>query len=345
MDTLEPEIKQSRIPPWAKKVIPVIVSILILYYYFRDMEWGRIVDSCSRADLLIAVLAIVIPQLITWFLGTLMVERHIRWFHGPFPFWKYFWVKGAIYILMFINVYIGGGGMLLYQQRRAQITWRKLMGIAMFRLGLVLWGMAVILIPATLAMQYFGLAEKARINMSVWWFLLIGGVAWMTEAWLFWHHKVNTGLSRLVVRDRESEFWTAFNTATRRQWLLTWAMTLPPFVLTIVSFYFLNLAFDVNVPFFEFMVVGPIALMIMDLPIAFGGFGTATIAWMTFFGDYGSPENIVALTLFLPFSRAVFRSLLGLVSLRPALREISTLSLRASQPETATPLEADTKEV
>ncbi len=120
-------------------------------------------------------------------------------------------------------------------------------------------------------------------------------------------------------------------------------MIIPPFILVVVGLYFLNLAFDIKVPLLEFLVVGPLALMVMDLPIAFSGFGTATLAWMVFFGDYGTEENIEALTLFLPFTRAALRAVIGVGSLRPALKEIGSLALAPdeNEPEAKDALEAE----
>jgi uncharacterized membrane protein YbhN (UPF0104 family) len=332
-----PEAPTGRIPPWAKKVVPVFVSLLILYYYFHDENWQELWKACRNANLWVAMAAVAIPQLIFWLFEALIYDRHITWFHGPVPFWKLFWVRGAIYILQLINTSIGGGGIFLYLQRKTLMTWRKLLGIMLFRAGLTLWGIGVLMIPATLAVHYYGLADKIVLKLYVWWPLLIFGVFWMTEAWFVWHHKKNFGLSKIVVRNRESEFWTAFRTATRSQWLLTWAITLPPFILMLVGFYFATLAFGVKVPFIEFMVVSPLAVLIMDLPVAFGGFGTATLAWMTFFGEYGVEieDDIKALTLFIPLARGITRALIGMASLRPALRDIYTLSLvsRKEEPE------------
>jgi hypothetical protein len=327
-----------RFPAWAKKAIPILVSVLILYYYFHDQDWRRLWAAATRAQLVVAVLAIVIPQLLFWFFDVLITERHMVWFHGPFSLRTFFWVRGAIYILIILNPYIGGGGILLYLQRKARITWRKLWGIMLFRFGLTMWGIGLILIPTTLAMHHYGLAEKARINMGAWWALLVFGFAWMVEAWIFWHHKKRFGLSKVVAPNPESEFWTAFRLATRRRWLLTWVMAMPPFLLFMIGCYFLALAFEVRIPFLEFMVVSPLVMVIADLPIAFAGFGTTTLAWVTFFGDYGSAEDLAALTLFFPFARGICRSLIGLVSLRPALQDLATISLaprtEAEQPAT-----------
>jgi len=319
----------ARIPPWAKKVLPLLVSALILYYYFHDQDWLALWAATRRANLWLAVAAIVLPQVCFWVLDVYLTERTMVWFHGPFPLKNYFWVRGAIYILSIVNYGLSGGGVLLYLQRRGQISWRKLFGILLFRLGLAMWAIVLFLIPATLAMHYYGLAEKAKINLWVWWALLIFGLGWMIEAWFVWHHHLLFGLSKIVVRDRESEFWTAFRLATRGQWLWTGFLSLAPLLFFLLGYYALTWAFDVKVPFWLFMALSPLAMLIVDLPIAFSGFGTATLAWMTFFGDYGSPEDIAALSLFLPMVTALCRALIGLVSLRPALADLATLSAPA----------------
>lgn len=315
----------ARIPVWVKRVIPILVSVLILYYYFHNQDWPKLLAAAQRAHLTLAVLAIGIPQLVFWFFEVLITERHIVWFHGPFQFKTFFWVRGAIYLLTMVSPSVGGGGVLVYLWRKVRITWTKLWGIVLFRFGLTMWGISVLLIPTTLAMHYYGLSEKARTNMWIWWGILIFGLAWMVEAWFYWHHKKRFGLSQVIARNPEREFWTAFRIATRKQWLLTWAMGIPPFILYLIGVYFLSLAFEVKVPFLEFMVFSPLVMAIADIPIAFSGFGTTTMAFVIFFGDYGSAESIAALTLFLPFARATFRALIGLVSLRPALQDINTL--------------------
>ncbi len=325
MAELEP-FPAARIPGWIKRVVPVVVSALILYYYFRDQDWAGLWASVKGAHLVLGVLSLAAPQLLFWFFDVLIVERHLTWFHGPFSWRDYLWARGAIYILQLANTAVGGiGGVLLYIKRKSCITWKKLMGILLFRFGLTLWGIGIFMIPATLAIHHYGLADKVRLNLWAWWALLIFGVVYLVQSWVTWHHDKHFGLSKLVVRDKDSEFWTAFRTASRRQWFLTWAMALPPFFLMLAGFYFTALAFGIEIPLVEFMVLSPLFLLIMDLPIAFAGFGTATMAWMVFFGDYGSEEAIAAVTLFIPFVRGASRSMIGLVSLSPAIKELDKL--------------------
>lgn len=319
------ETSASGLSTWAKRIVPLLVSLFILSYYFHDQDWDKLKKAAVDSNLWLAVMALLIPQLIHWVAETYLQERHMNWFHEPFSFRDLFWVKGAIYILSFVNTALGGGGLLVYIQAKAEITWRKLMGIVLFRIGLLLWGIAVIMVPATVAMHYYGYTEKAGINMYAWWGFIVFGVVYLVNGWMTWHHGTHFGLSKFVVRDRDSEFWTAFRVATKKQWFITWALTVPVLLISVLGLYFLARAFGIEIPFLQFMVVGPLMLLVMDLPIAFGNFGTATLAWMIFFGDFGDEDTIKALTLFLPFTRSAIRALIGMVSLNRAIKEINLL--------------------
>jgi hypothetical protein len=328
----------DRIPTWAKRAIPIGVSVLILFYYFHRQNWGLLWSAVTRANFMLAILAVLFPQLVFWFFEVLVVERHVRWFHGPFPFRTFFWVRGAIYLLFMVNPSLGIGGVLLYLWRKARITWSKLWGMVLFRYGLLLWGLCVLLVPTTIAMHYYGFYKHTRIGIWIWWCLMIFALYWLIEAWLYWHHNRRFGIGTLVVHDQGQEFWTAFRLATRKQWWLTWAMEIPPFLLFLTGIYFLSMAFEVRIPFLRFMVFSPLVVAIADLPIAFAGFGSTTLAFALFFKEYGSAEAIAALSLFLPFARATFRVLIGFVSLRSALLDINALLQRPSTETKETPV-------
>lgn len=307
-------------------VLPLAVSVGILYYCLAGQDWQALAAAAARANLWLAIPAIVVPQLISWALGALAVQRSIVWFHGPFPLRTYFWVRGVGYILTFINSALGVGGLMLYQQRKARIGWAKLTGIGFFRVALGLWGIALVMIPSTLLMQSAGLGAATQLNLYAWWALLAFGTAWLVEAWLTWHHGISLGLSKAVSRGGRGEFWSAFRESKPRHWWLMWAIFLPQYAGLLVGYYFLNRAFGIDAPFVETLVSMPFAILVMDLPIAFAGFGTATLAWVTFFGAYGSEADITALTLALPTARLLTRALVGVVSLRPGLRDLRTLS-------------------
>jgi hypothetical protein len=327
-----------KVSEWDRKVLPVLVSAAVLGFYLREVEWQKLAEASRRANLTVAFAAVVAPQVFSWFMGALMVERTLHWFHGPFPLKAYFWVRGASYILAFVNNALHGGGLFLYQKFRADISWIKLLGVLLFRLGLFLWSVGLVMIPATAALHQYGLAEKAfgsQTMIRVWWAILIfPGVLFLLGNWLYWFRGIDfTGLGRLIVRNRSHEFWTAFRCSRPRHWLLLWAIALPQLFLAVLCAQLLNLAFGIRAPWVEAAVVLPFAFVVMDLPIAFSGFGTMTLAWMTFFGDYGSLESITALTLFVPVARILCRAAIGAVSLKPALSEINALLRPAGKEE------------
>lgn len=318
-----PRTRAERI---VRGLIPPAVSAAILYYFLRDQDWVALGQAAMRANLALAIPAIIIPQLVSWVLGTVVVERTFRWFHAPFPWLTYFWVRGAGYILSFVNTALGAGGLMLYQQRRARIGWSKLWGIVLFRVGLGLWGIVLVMIPCTLLMQQEGLGARTGLDLDIWWAVLAFGAAWLAEAWLHFHHGIELGFSRRIEGRRGLEFWTAFRTSTPRHWVLMWLYVLPQYFSMVIGYYFLNLAFGIDAPFVETLVSMPFAFLIMELPIAFSGFGTATLAWTTFFGSYGDPNDIAALTLALPSGRLLTRAAIGALSLGPGMRELSRMA-------------------
>ena len=159
--------KKSRIPGWIKKVVPLLVSAFILYYYFADQDWAELKAATRQVNIPLAFFAVVIPQLIFWCFEVLITERHFTWYYKPFPWKSYVWARGAMYLLMMINTTLGGGGIVLYLQRKTGVSWPRLMGIGLFRLGLTLWAIQLLMIPATLAMHHYGVTEKVNVNMWV----------------------------------------------------------------------------------------------------------------------------------------------------------------------------------
>jgi hypothetical protein len=325
--------KSTLVKTLTRRVLPAVISVAILVYYFRNQEWEKLLQSTENANIWLAVLAILIPQLIFWYVEAMAVHKSFEWFHGPFPFWDYFWVKGTGYILLFINTALGASGILIYQKVKADISMERFLGILLFRSAMLMWGVCIASIPFTLALHYYGHAGLFGNWIYAWWALLIFGAYWFIEAWIVWHYKKSFGIAAIIANQRENDFWTAFHNSKPKHWIYMWAMMFPPFFITLIGYYFVTIAFNVDVPFFYFIVVIPMAIAIMDLPIAFAGFGTATIAWNAFFGDYGTAADIAALTLFIPICRTGVRILMGIISIKPAADEIGTLMDARKQSE------------
>ncbi len=338
-----------RVSPWDRTALPILISAGIIFYNLSELKWADVWSAGASANLWLALPSVAVPHIAWWFLSTLLTERYFKWFHGPFPYWKYFWVHGSVHMLDFINPAVSGGVNLIYQKQKSQIGWFKLLGMVLFYHLIPLGMMAFLLVPLTLTWHYYGLYEvvgKFQLDgyvygwlwIYVWWAILLFGIYWFTEAWFSFHRSGRLiGVTRLFFlftrlllgEEKANDLWTVARSAEPRHWLGTLAITVPNYFMFLFSPYLLSLAFDVNIPFFEFVVLAIPAMFVADLPISFSGFGTTTMSWMIFFGAYGSPENIAALTLFMPFGRVMTHAFIGLIAIKPGLAELRTLSLSA----------------
>ncbi len=327
------------IPSWLKTTLAIVMSAAILFYYFKDVDWRKFVDTLMAANLWMAFFAVLLPQLVMWLFGVYQNDRTFTWFHKPFAWIEYTWVKGALYLIMMINTGLGGAGNAIYLQQKTQITWTKIIAMFFFRGSVQLAAVGLCLIPLTIGMHLVGVFEKTPINPVIWWSLLIGGQLLFWDGWFYFLHNKPIGLSRFWfqndeantsntlsnIRNKYHPFWQTYRTAEKRQWLwmMVWAPVVPLSV--IVGYWFLIKAFNVEIPMMLFVVTILLVALLQDIPIAFAGFGSTTVAWTMFYGDYMSLETIAGLTLVLPLLRLMVRAAIGVISIRPAISDISAI--------------------
>lgn len=309
---------QKRLPYWVRTGIPVTISAIILYFYLFKQDWHQILYAAQNTNFSLAFLAILIPQVIIWFADVLITKNHFTWFHEPFPWKDYFWARGSLYLPLLINTALGSAGIAFYLYHKTHAAWAKLLGILFFRCILTIWAITMMMIPATLAMHYWGLTKQLNVNPYVLWLILILFFTWFIAAWMTWHHNTNV----LRLRHIYSEFWTAFREATRKQWIQTFIIGGIPVILLLVGIWVLAMTFGINIPFMEFIVAAPLMFLLSELPIAFAGFGTTTMAWFLFFGNYGDEAAITSFTVFLPSARLAARAIIAAISLPLSLKGV-----------------------
>lgn len=314
---------KNRIPNWLKTSMVIAISVAILYYYFKDIDRTALLTSIREANLWLAISALIVAQLSFWIFDVITTERHFAWYHGPFSWREYFWVRGAFYLLMMLNTSLGQGGIFLYLQQNTKMPWIKYSGLIFFRSALQLGVIAVLIIPISFALHYFNIFEASKLNPYLWWGIILGGSVALLDGYLFFVKKTTIGLSRWVVWNREHDFWLCFNQSTTMQWIWTMVWGAIPTIVMVICFWFYAIAFNVHVPFILFSVTFLLVIMISDAPISFAGFGTTTMAWMLFYQDYGSIEAIASLSLFQPFARTAIRAVIGLISIKPAMSLIN----------------------
>jgi len=308
-----------------KKIVPVVISLSIIYYYFHNQNWIQLFTITRKVKLINAIMATALPQITFWIFEVLITERHLIWFHGKFSFKDFLWVRGAIYLLVMINTSLGFGGVCVYIWKKSKISWIKLSGIMVFRYLLTIWGLTILMILTIIFLYFYGEFEKMGIKILILGPIMFSLFAWMIDTWFFWHNDRHFGLTRLIVKNPENEFWTAFRNASLKQWILTWIISICPFIIYLIGIYFQLISFNVHIPFFKFILYSPLAMVVSDIPISFAGFGTTTISFIKFFGSYGTYKSVYAFSLFFPLTRAITRSFIGLISLKFAMKDINTL--------------------
>ncbi len=326
----EVQHKSAKVPAWIKTSVALLLSVLILAYFFQGLDWDAFWQAGKSANIGLAVLGILLPQLVFWLTSTFMMQRMLVWYHGPFPFWSYLWVKGMTYALSIVSPTVTAAADVLYRQRRSGASWSKILGITLLQWSVGKWGFVFVVIPTLIYFELSPYSNSATVDTSIAWFILLGpGLFVFTFSWLIFVLNKNVlGLRELFKRG--GEFWQPFLMSEAKQWFEQWLVFIPSVIATLFGLYFVSLSFGITIPIPYYLSTASIALLIMTLPIGLAGLGTTTAAWMLFYSGYGEKEAILAMTLFFPLARSLIRVGMGLVSLPFAFKELEkVLNIRA----------------
>ncbi|MBL4866839.1 MAG: hypothetical protein JKY67_10755 [Pseudomonadales bacterium] len=329
---------RPKIPNWIKTAVALTVSLFFLVYYFRDIDWSEVSIAIANANLTLAIFSLLISQIIFWIFDVYQRDRHFTWFHGPFPWKDYFWVRGALYLIMMFNTSIAMAGLAVYLKKRTHVSWTRFFAIAWFRLVLHISGWTLVLAAITAGFIFTGTTDKLSFSMYpygyLWIAFLVSGILSFIDIWLLYFHNIKIGLWQFLIKDAKHEFWRPFAIATRMQWVLTMVWGVVPVAIICVGFWFYAYAFGVEIPIFYFGITILLVLTIADSPLSFAGFGTTTLAWVLFYEDYATEAVMASLTLTLPLARMFVRAFVGLICLKPAIVDIQEMFEVKKQNET-----------
>ncbi len=313
---------------WVMRMVTVIISAAILYYFLRGEDWESLREAASMAEVFPATMGVILPLLVFWFTDTAFTVKSFQWFHRPVRFRDYMVIKAAMYLLTMVNITLATGGVFLYFARKVHISFSKQAGLLMWRVNVAVFGYVLLFTLFVFALWSLSPGVISAVRMRDWAPVLAFLLLLMVDWWIFWTYGKGV-ISRRLASSFKSEWWSAFRQSGMGHWLAGWGYTVPAIVVDVLGMYIVALSFNVEVPFFYFLFWMPVVLVLSALPIAFGGFGTTTAAWMVFFSNYADPADIAAATIFIPGVRLILRSMLGLAFLAPAMKELEGLSGRS----------------
>jgi hypothetical protein len=309
---------------WAGRIATIVVSAAIIYYFLRKVEWAKLKEAAESADLALALVGMLTPLFAFWITDAIFTVKSFAWFDKPVPLRDYLAVKGAAYLLTLVNITFSTTGVFLYFMRKTGISVPRQAGLLAWRVTVSTLGALIFLALFILAVASFAPGIAAGLGARYWvpFVVLTAVLTAAVTAFSFWCR--GPVLAR-IARGRAAEVLAAFGSARLRHWLIGFAYTTPNLVLNFVGMFMVARAFHVEVPFFHFLFWIPVVLVFAALPIAFGQLGTTTAAWQFFFAAYGTKEDIIAATIFIPAVRLVWRAAAGLISMPFALRELESI--------------------
>lgn len=300
-----------------RRVITILVSILILVFYFWRVDWHKLGDAIMNANLWMFLAARLFPILLYLFVDVYLLQRLIVWFHRPFGYSQVLYGRASLYILSLINPQVSNGGMFLYLMRRTGIGAEKLLGLIIFRFAWSVWSINFGVTLAIAATFYSKLGFHSPIGMKY----IIPGVAFIWLC-LFFYLGLVSYFKRFKPGLKHRPVWTAFYQATSEQCLAVSGLTLLLAVNGVVSNYFCAISFGINIPLNELMILLPIADIISTLPVAFLGLGVTTFAWQSLWASFATPEAFLSFTIALPVVTYLIRALIAVVAMPWASKEI-----------------------
>ena len=312
-------------------ILAVVFSLSLLIYYLHDQDWFLIAHAAQQANLYLAFAAVFVLVLNMWLFEVYFRGSHFIWFHGSFPWHDYFWMSGALFLILLINGPLSGAARVLYVVKKTQATWTLYFGIALFRIILRAGSLALVMIPLTFFVYDLPVFANSRFTLIYWFVFIVWNLGVLADFYFVFFHQKYFGFSRLVKHKLQHELFKPFQMATRFQWLWTMTIGFIPFCIFIACYWVMAYAFGIVIPLFYFMICFIFVLLLSNLPLSFGGFGTTTMAWMLFFSDYASEANLLSFTLFLPLALLLIQGLVGVFCLKPALGDLGVLLEEARQ--------------
>jgi len=303
-----------------RRLIPLLISALILTYYFHKIDWQGLKKAVLTANLWLFFPARFFPLLIYLVVDSYLLQRLLVWFHRPIKYSQILYPRAGLYLLALVNVQLSNGGMFLYLLRKAKIKAEKLAGLVLFRIAWSAWSVNLGLSLSLLVIFLLNLPFHSPLSIKL---ILLGvGIIWTS---LFLCLSLVYYYKRFNPQAHHRPLWEVFFQAKARHYLEMAGFTLLLAIIAVLNNYFCALSFNIKIPLHELIVLLPLADLISALPIAFAGLGTTTFAWQTFFKPYASPEAFLSFTLALPITTYLTRAFFALVALPKATKEIQEI--------------------
>lgn len=305
MEAMDTTSKSSII----KRLLPWLTALLITGFLFMRVDYVKFFESLRMADITVYIPLVILFIFIWFFIESYNVQKLYQYFGHHVGYSTMLSIRGSTFLLMIINYGLGAGAIAMYL--------KKLIGVSLLR--------------STGILFYYMVVESAGIAlMAAAGFLLAGGSSGIQDwvlylasgLFIFYNIEIIVlkyipalGFLKRLVR---SSILQPIRESTVSIYIRICLQRMGYFMTFVIFFYFAVRAFHMEIPFMTLTALVPIIFFVGNLPITPFGLGTIQAAMLYFFKDYGTPANILAMSLVYTVSLMICRAIIGLYFLKTA---------------------------
>jgi uncharacterized membrane protein YbhN (UPF0104 family) len=286
-----------------KRLLPLAVSCAILIYLFWYIDIRLCINALLNADMSLYVPSVIVLIIATFLLDTQNLAETLKHFHYPLSWKNAFTLRGVTYLIMTIDYSVGMGVLIYYLKKHLGIPVMRSTGLMTFFNGITQKALVYMAIIGLIILP----PTSALLRNLLIFFI---GFALLDILFIVVLKKLPS--RGLALKIKNMNLLKVFHEAPWRTYgiLLFWRIIYYAFF--IAFFYVAVRAFNMQIPLVALIAYVPIILLVISLPIAPGGFGTAQATMLILFKDYGTTMDIMAFGLTYTTSILVLRYLIGL---------------------------------
>ena|GEM_PF-272328 len=333
MPSQEREVSAARaiairgVQSW-RKALPYFGTLLIFALIFWRIPVGKVAAALEQAPAL-KFFGVFLPySAIYWIIDSACLTWVVRRFNKPLRFREILPIRASMYLLSLINTNLGQGGVAWYLHRKIQVPFLEILSsilfIALMEIyQLFLFSTAGVVLYRPVSVEQAELVHVLRIVYAVAWGVLAVMIIFFAQA-----RRYST--VRAWINDsRAGSISRTFVAARPLDYAIVLAIKAPSFVLALLVQHFALALYGIAIPFVKLVLFLPLVFLAAALPIAVAHLGTSQAAWLLFFSANAPDAKILAYSLAAHFTFMLCNGLLGLLFLRYASRELTTLETAA----------------
>ena len=288
VDNLLEEPPARTAPVWLAGAWPLALTVIIFWIIFAKIPFSRFREAIQSADLVPFFTLMAAFALCFFLMDTFVLQRMVRWFHGPLGFRELLPVRASTYVVSIVNTQLAQGALGLYLNRRFLTPLGEIFGTVFV---IILVEVTQLVTLATIGMLAFSGEVPAAL------FAIPAGLAAVWAVILGIARGAVGASSPALTRVRQHALLGTLRRVKTQQILTVLCLKAS---VTILSLFVHKLAlgfFGIDIPTLRLLAALPIVFMVSALPITVAHLGTSQAAWIFFFSDYAPTADLFAYSL------------------------------------------------